>query len=85
MTPSWMTKLNHSGNCRWSLRVALWSKYRGRLNMKNILLVDDDVPRFEELQKSGISGVIQKPFDPVSLPVEVKEIYEREIIDRCVA
>lgn len=53
--------------------------------MKNILLVDDDVPRFEELQKSGISGVIQKPFDPVSLPVEVKEIYEREIIDRCVA
>ena len=34
---------------------------------------------------SGISGVIQKPFDPVRLPVEIKEIYERAMIDRCVA
>lgn len=34
---------------------------------------------------SGISGVVVKPFDPVSLPSEIKAIYEKAMAKACVA
>jgi two-component system OmpR family response regulator len=42
-------------------------------------------PELKSYFDSGISGVIQKPFDPVDMPLELKEIYERAMIDSCVA